>query len=558
MDPITRASKAFLAEAEAFWRSGRGPLLPVVASPSERVEVAKTLRIQELAPENRRPLFLHEEPFTDPRAYFEGLARAISEGYELIRRGAEEEGVSLPIFAPDGGRAGEQAVPPLERAVRALERAAALLGERLDGVLLALLPGRVERGSGWRDSIVALQRTRFSNGIRIAVWNPPGGPLNGVLGDDGARFHVDPDELVNFLKHLGAAKSAGPPIQGPPLPSEEQQRALEAAVGRRLPSAGAAAQLRAILLGAGQKTASSDPLGAAEDYRRARELCRAEGLVLEESMVLVALGGACLAASSVDLAVESYRKAAELAEGREAWPVACQAWLGAGGAYLAAKRYAPATVAYRASADVARRGRIPLLVIEALRMAGTCSLLDGSTQDAMAAWQEAVDAGAALDAPIRSASTFPQVASALVELLLRVGLRLQAAHVRSLLDTAGHPSAYLHRVSAESDRSVAQAGRGVGEPPLASPQVPAAPPFHSGKPVSPEPGDAMWAGGPAKEGLQARPLQHAEPSPEHGEDAALQESEDLESLETRTAPISRVPSGPVLPFRSTKQGPGTA
>ncbi|AGP41964.1 hypothetical protein [Sorangium cellulosum] len=515
MDPITRASKAFLAEAEAFWRSGRGPLLPVVASPSERVEVAKTLRIQELAPENRRPLFLHEEPFLDPRAYFEGLARAISEGYELIRRGAEEEGVWLPIFAPDGRRAGEQAVLPLERAVLALERAATLLGERLDGVLLALLPGRVECGSGWRDSIAALQRTRFSKRVRIAVWSPPGGPLSGVLGEDGARFHVDADELVDFLKHLGAASSAGPAIQGPPLPTEEQQRALEAAAGRRLPSVGAAARLRAFLLGAGQKTASRDPLGAAEDYRRARELCRAEGLALEESMVLIALGGACLAANAVDLAIEGYRKAAELAEGREAWPVVCQAWLGAGGAYLTAKRYAPAAVAYRASASAATRGRIPLLQIEALRMAGTCSLLDGRREDAVAAWQEAVDAGAALDAPIRCASTFPQVASALVELLQRVGLRLQAAHVRSLLDAAGQPSADLHRVSAESDRSAAQGGRDVREPPP-----------------------------------------RAEPPPEREEGAALQDFEDLEPLETRTAPISRVPSGPVLPFRSTKQGPG--
>lgn len=552
MDPITRAARTFLAEAEAFWRSGRGHLLPVIAAPSERVEVVKTLRLKELAPDNRRPLFLYEEPFTDPRTYDEGLACAIAEGYELIRLGAEEEGVSLPAFAPEGALADAPARGPLERAMRALERAAALLGTRLDGVLLALLPTRVESESEWRDGIVTLQRTRFSERVRIAVWNPPGGPLNGALGPEGARFHVDMGELVGFLKQLGGGRSAGPAIPGPPAPTEEQRRAFEAATGRRLPSSDAAVQLRAFLLDGGQKTAAHDHRGAARESRNARALCQAEGLVLEEAMVLIALGGACLAAGAVNLAVESYREAAGLAEGKEAWPVACQAWLGAGGAHLTAKRYAAAAVAYRAAAAAARRGEAPILVIEALRMEGTCALLDGSTEDAVAAWQAAVDAGAALGAPMRRTSTLPQVASALVELLLQLGLRPQAEHVRALLDPAAMSSSAGPATPAGPGRVAPQADQRVGAtlPPSSAP--PDSLPFLTTDSDPPDSAETMLARAPASKDVWALPFfQHPEPPPERGENAAALDPEDVEPAEIRTAPVV-APLGPCLPFRSPK------
>src|SRR5829696_8615405 len=98
MDPITRAARVFLAEAEAFWRAEPGRILPMIAAPSERGSVVKALRLHELAPDNRRPLFLYEEPFTELHAYFDDLAEAMRRDYELLREGAAEEGVTLPPF----------------------------------------------------------------------------------------------------------------------------------------------------------------------------------------------------------------------------------------------------------------------------------------------------------------------------------------------------------------------------------------------------------------------------------------------------------------------------
>src|SRR5690348_1034673 len=114
MDPITRAARAFLAEAKAFWRAWPERVLPMIAEPSERGELVKALRLAELAPENRWPLFLCEAPFIDARTYFDGLEEAIRHDYEAIREGVADEGVILPAFSMNG-----MALGPVGRAVLA-------------------------------------------------------------------------------------------------------------------------------------------------------------------------------------------------------------------------------------------------------------------------------------------------------------------------------------------------------------------------------------------------------------------------------------------------------
>src|SRR5262245_21129781 len=133
MDPITQASRAFLAEATHFWRSGRCRVLRIEAAHAYRKHIIKTLRLAEHAPDNRWPLFLYEAPFVDACSYWEGLEAAIRRDYECIRAGAAEEGVALPPFALMNATPFEM-LRPVERAAIHMERAAALLGERLDGV----------------------------------------------------------------------------------------------------------------------------------------------------------------------------------------------------------------------------------------------------------------------------------------------------------------------------------------------------------------------------------------------------------------------------------------
>src|SRR5262245_56031761 len=137
MDPITSAARAFLAEAKAFWRARPERVLPIIAEPSERGEMVKALRLAELAPENRRPLFLYEAPFVDACTYF-------------------------------------------------------------DGVLVALVPENVANAAAWRGSVDAMNRMSHSPPVRLAVYAPPGGPLNGTLGDRGARFHFNQATVLAY------------------------------------------------------------------------------------------------------------------------------------------------------------------------------------------------------------------------------------------------------------------------------------------------------------------------------------------------------------------------
>jgi tetratricopeptide (TPR) repeat protein len=436
-DPITRASRVFLAEAEAFFRARKGPVLPMIAPVSARSDLVKALRRAELARKNRRPLFLYDEPFVSTHRWGDGLARAIEQDYEALRGGAEAEGVTLPPFASDatdGMSSGGETESPLLRAVKAIERVAALLASRLDGVLVALLPAHIEDARAYRAALTMLVTTSFSRPVRLAVHCPPGGPLEGVLPSDGARFHVDADELAAYLKPIGdGGESAGPQLPPPLAPKEEQRNAFEQETGRKLPDSEAARRLRGLLLEAGAATGRGDHEAAGAGYGEARSLCQREGLALEEAVVLTALGGACLAADKVTLAIDAYTRSETIAHTLEAWPVVCQAWFGAAGAHFTAGRYEAAALAYRAAADAAQRGALGVLGIEALRMAGICHQLLGASSTAIDLWQEAVTRGLDLSAKARRASPFAHVTEALFAMLEELQMGPQAAELRALV-----------------------------------------------------------------------------------------------------------------------------
>jgi len=368
MDPITRAMSQLASDAEAFWRAHPSQLLPLLAAEDQREDVVQALRLYEARPENRRPFVVFRAPFEEATAYFSGLAEQIGADHERVREGAAKEGVSLPSFAGDYATAPSSA---LTSAALAMEQAARLLGSRFDGLVIALVPHHVTDEAGWRESVRALAATRRAARVRLAILAPPHGPLAAILGNEGARFHVDPGSVWAFLKQLSPEASA---------------RAAAAEPG---------AKLRALLLGATEALGAGKPVEAAALYREARTVCQAARLVEQEAAVLMALGGACLAAHAPDLAAESYRQAAVLAEQAEAWPLACQARLGMGGAYLLREEYAAATVAYRAAAAAAERARIVPLHVEALRMAGTCLSRLGLEDEAILAWNTAAEARAA-------------------------------------------------------------------------------------------------------------------------------------------------------------------
>lgn len=430
MDPITRAARAFMREADAILRAGEP--LRMIAGPSQRTNVVKALRVMELEPENRRPFFVHEAPFEAAEDYFNGLARKIRDDYEQIREGLAKDGVALPPFTlnePDALKGSS-----LERAALHVERASTLLGDGFEGVLLALAPAKIASADAWRESVSALLRARWPPRVRLAFLDAEGGPLESILGAKGARFSVDPDELWAHLKEVSAAADEAASSKPLPPNAAEARRRFEQETGRKLPSPEGGKRLRALLLEAGEHTGKGRHEAAAEAYGKARALCQEEKLALEEAMILMGLAGLSLTMRLPDRAITCYQRAAEIGAEQGNPTLVCQAWMGVGGVKTMQKDYLPAIKAYESAATAAKEANVPALCIEALRMAGSCHVLRGARDGAIPPWQEAALVGSSLDPAHRRATTFKHVAEALVEQLRRRGMHPQAAHVQSLLD----------------------------------------------------------------------------------------------------------------------------
>jgi hypothetical protein len=279
MDPVMHAAHSFLAQADAFWRKHPGRLQPLVGLASDRADMVKALRLGELLPENRRPLFLYEAPFEKTDGYFRGLRDAIERDYEAVRSGIADEGVEIPAYIMSPLDVGA-----LGRAALAVEGAAALIGERFDGVTLALLPEQVTDARAWKEVVRELDRIPWSPRVRVAVHAPPQGPLDGVLEASGAQFFVDLPALLAFLKNLGGG-SAGP-----------GQAATDSdAVATTAAPEASARTLGTLLLDAASHTARGEHTAAVGQYEQAAAFCVAERLSDEEAMVRMALGGAYIA-----------------------------------------------------------------------------------------------------------------------------------------------------------------------------------------------------------------------------------------------------------------------
>lgn len=434
MDPVMIAARGFIDDARRVWRAGRSRVLRAVSSPDDRRDLVKALRMMELTPGNRRPFFVYEAPFAEEGPWFDGLCASLREDYEAVREGAAGEGVTLPVWVA----ADDAALGPSGRAAAAVRRVGAMLAGRLDGAVVALVPSQIAAPEQWRASMTGWARAPFPAEVHLALWDPPGGPLAAVVPDEAAaRFAVDQDALFDHLERLHSVKSAGPAVPAAPAMTDAQRAAVEAELGRKVPSEEAGRRLRGALLQAAHGMGRQDWPGAATHYLAALTVCRDEGLRTEEVMVLVALGGLCAAVGQAERALESYALAAQGATEIALWPVVAQAWLGAAGLYLLAGDHRSSAVAYEQAAEAARREENVIVRVESLRLAGEGYTALGDDASAVRCWNAAVDEGSAAPPAERGASTWRRAAAGLLATLERHGLRAQAAHVRGLLAARG-------------------------------------------------------------------------------------------------------------------------
>lgn len=182
MDPIMMAARKFADGVCAFLRSKRTRTLRISSVPEDHNSVIGVLRLIERAPDNHRPFFLYEEPFTAEEPYFTGLVAKIVADYGRLG------GPPLRLSSEGGG---------LERAALSVARVHELLRRE---VLVGLVPRNGADAPAFREALRVWTALPFPPGVKLVV--PDAG-----IGDVSARFAVDPEGLRRFV--AATARDAG-------------------------------------------------------------------------------------------------------------------------------------------------------------------------------------------------------------------------------------------------------------------------------------------------------------------------------------------------------------
>lgn len=415
MDPITLAARRFAAEFEAFWSPPPGhamkgpPVLRLSVHRADRKDMLKALRVLEWQPGNRRPFVIVESAFTSEAAFALATASALEADYEKLREGLAEDGLTIPALPPS-----ERPVTT-ERLIAQMGLAARGVSQALDGLVVVLVPASIEEGAPYAPFIERIALASNEPTLRLCVLDHPS--LKGKLQGQ-ARFEVDHDALLAFLKELSPDRSKGPASSAQKL-SPPQKATLEKALERRITSQPTGNELKVLLLDAGKAMSDGRFKVATRKFRAARMLCHLSGLTPEEAAISIALGSAALAAQDKRAAIAAYRTAKQIALARELSVVAAQAEFGVAGAHFSTHDYRDARASY---AEVKRLAEsIPALRLEAMRMEAECFVKEEQPLKAIESYREVLDAAERLEPGVRRTTSFAHAGGSLTKLLLSLG-----------------------------------------------------------------------------------------------------------------------------------------
>jgi tetratricopeptide (TPR) repeat protein len=393
-----------------------GPaVLRLVVERNDRKEMLKALRILEWAPDNRRPFVVVESAFTSEQAFALRAASALEAGYEKVREGLAEDGLTIPVLAPAGRPV------TIDRLVAQLRLAADGVSRALDGLVFVVVPETVAEQAPYAAFVERL--APVSNGTTLRVCVLDHASLRSK-GPGQACFAIDHDALLAFLKELKPNRSKGPPSSAPQL-SPPQKAALEKELKRRIPSSATGDELRTLLLDAGKAIGDGQFKTAVRKFRAARMLCHLSGLTQDEAATSIALGSAALAAQDNRGALAAYQTAKQIALAGELPVLAAQAELGIAGVHWSMREIRAARASY---AEVAKLSEsMPALRLEAMRMEAECLILEGQPVQAIAKYREILQTAEGLEPDVRHTTPFMHAGQSLAKLLSSHG-QAGAAH----------------------------------------------------------------------------------------------------------------------------------
>jgi tetratricopeptide (TPR) repeat protein len=372
---------------------------------------------------DRRKAFLEKEQIEMPEARIDGI------------RGANRSGKPLPIL-------------PMQDACAALINA---LRPPLDGFVIVLTPAMVTNLNVMGSEIEALANDSALEACRWVWVLDAENPWPDVLdrfGDRGLRCQCIPDPEQQ--KKDFAAMIAAPPMmigragprgitpprridEPPPMPREELAAALRSA-GVNPEYCEKAPELQRLILGAAVAMKNGESAEAVSQQQAAGDLAFSLGLFDVTVLCRTALSSYLTAFGRREEALRVLQSAADLAKERGFALQESQAHLGIGLLLALAERYEDSADAYSVCARCAEAANVPVLAIEAWRMAGQVALQVPDRERACQSFREAIRVAEVSEVEAVKDSTASEVARKLAETYDYLDMPQQAESLRAEAD----------------------------------------------------------------------------------------------------------------------------
>lgn len=445
MQAISSALNQLLETGSWFVRAGEIKLWVARVNADIRKTALQILAGLEFHNDNRSAWVILEDAYTKADPGWQVRANRLLAHWEDRRKAfREKEGIEMPkaqlgALAPPA-REAPHAVDPMRNTCAAVLDA---LRPPLEGFVIVLAPGIVENLETMGVEIEALAKDmalRCCRWVWLLEATQPWPSLLERLGPVGLRCECIPDP-AQHKKDLDAMMAAPPTMIGragprgvtppkrvdDPLPmSPEEREAILRQAGLDPAYCEKAPDMQRLIFGAAMAMKDGKGSDALRMQREARDL--AASLKLFEVAVLcqVALASYLSGLGRREEALAELHGAIELAQRHGLGLPEAQAHLAAALLLALGKRFPEAANEYAACARRSEEVKVPVLAIEAWRMAGQVNLQANVEAQAVSCFKEAIRVAEGSEVDTVKNSTASEVARKLANLYVRLDLPAQA------------------------------------------------------------------------------------------------------------------------------------
>ncbi len=453
MQSISEAINRFHEDASWFTRARELKLLVLRTSGDLRPTLLKLLPGLEFHFDNRSPWIVLEDPRTDTEDGWQARTNRLAEAWEKRRQRLAEDGIPAPAItpaAPASTAAGTPERPgraraPEERVAGFVRTAAALLRalpSPMSGLVVVLAPTVVENAPALEEEVARLLVAPELKDCRFVLLLDADVPMpKTLLKGSGSRSLLcecivdsqsqerDLEAMLAQESFLAGPKGVVPPrrIDDPPEMPKEQRDAVLRAAGINPAFLAEAPNLRKLVFGAALAMKQGRGPDAVRLQREAKDL--AQRLEMHQVRVIcqIALASYLSGLGQREKAQRELEEAADCSEQHALPEQASQSYLAIGLLHALGKRPHEAAKAYTQAARTATAAKVPVLAIEAWRLAGQIALQMGAEPQAVSCFKEAIGIAQGSDPQVVKLSSAAEAARKLATVCRDRGLAAQAA-----------------------------------------------------------------------------------------------------------------------------------